>query len=241
MDRDSQPEEEREPEPVGLTPLRATAGWPEAVAKLREMWAIHGDHAKQRAAEIADYHAGRRGLMVVDVVLSNQRRYDRIVTPLLNRWREEVRQAGGDQSLKWLVDHPLSSPTYPLRRTESATIANVALGLLRFGSDYGLDEDEACTTWAMSVHGLELAPKLDPYVGAVSGIGPALFAYTRILCGADTIKPDVRVIRELQSLGVALPSGDPIAGFVVAACMAYELRISLVELDQLLWYAQDRR
>lgn len=88
---------------------------------------------------------------------------------------------------------------------------------------------------------MDIAPKLDPYVGSVSGIGPALFAYMRILCGADTIKPDVRVIREIRALGVAIPLGDAIAGFVVAGCLAYELEISLIELDQLLWYAQENR
>jgi hypothetical protein len=204
------------------------------------MWSLHGDHASQRTKEIAVYHTGRRGLMVVDVVMSNQRRYDKIVAPMLKRWSEEVRRSGGEPSLKWLAHHPLSSPTYPLRSTESETITGVALGLLRFGKEHGLDEDGACIAWANSAQGLDIAPKLDPYVGVVKGIGPALFAYARILCGADTIKPDVRVIKELRALGVALPLGDAIAGFVVANCLSYELGITLVDLDQLLWYAQDR-
>lgn len=37
---------------------------------------------------------------------------------------------------------------------------------------------------------LEHAPKLDPIVGGVSEIGRARFAYMRMQCGADPLKPD---------------------------------------------------
>ena len=98
---------------------------------------------------------------------------------------------------------------FGLQRTEPATLQVVAANLLSFCQDEGLGEDEGCRVWADRVQGLEHAPKLDPIVGAVSGIGPALFAYMRMRCGADALKPDLRVARALRDLGFHAP-GDGI-------------------------------
>lgn len=221
---------------LGLDALRGTPGWITACDTLRATWAERGAQATERARAIRGNFAGRRGQMVLDVILSNQRRYQARVVPLLNRWLERVREAGGEPTLAWLRDNPASYDGLGLRRHESGTIAGVTAGLLRYGDSHGLaGEDEACVDWARGAAGLELAPKVDPYVGSVRGIGPALLAYCRILCGADTIKPDVRVLKQLRAMGVSIPAADAAAGFVVAGAVAHELGISLVELDQLLW------
>ena len=81
---------------------------------------------------------------------------------------------------------------------------------------------------------LEHAPKLDPVVGGVPGIGPALFAYMRMRCGADALKPDLRVADALRNLGFE-SAGDPHSILVVARAAATELGVSLLVLDQLLW------
>lgn len=76
----------------------------------------------------------------------------------------------------------------------------LASGLLRFGADMGSgNDDEAVEGWARTVAPLEVAPALDPYVGAVKGIGIALFCYMRMRAGADSLKPDVR--QTLKRLG----------------------------------------
>ena len=67
-----------------------------------------------------------------------------------------------------------------------------------FADGLGLSEDEGCLRWAHGVAGLEHAPGLDPVVGSVNGIGPALFAYLRMRSGADALKPDLRVARALR-------------------------------------------
>lgn len=116
---------------------------------------------------------------------------------------------------------------------EPETMQRVAANLVAFAGDRGLDEDEACAAWARQVDGLEHASRLDPVVGAVPGIGPALFAYMRMRSGASAIKPDVRVRRGLGRLGFEVPGGDH-ATLVVARAAA-ELGVSLLVLDQLLW------
>lgn len=90
--------------------------------------------------------------------------------------------------------------------------------------------------WAGSVAPLEVAPRLDPYVGAVKGIGIALFCYMRMRAGADAIKPDARVRQALQGLGFDLPAGEATL-LVVASTLAQEVGISRLILDQLLWWA----
>jgi hypothetical protein len=68
----------------------------------------------------------------------------------------------------------------------------VAGGLARYGDAHGLSEENAATAWGRATAGLDLVPHLDPYLGRMDGIGVALFTYMRMLCGADTLKPDVR-------------------------------------------------
>ena len=66
------------------------------------------------------------------------------------------------------------------------------------------------------------------------GIGPALFAYMRMRCGADALKPDLRVAAALRELGFGVP-GDEHSILVIARAAAAELDVSLLVLDQLLW------
>lgn len=170
---------------MGLAALRRTPGWAEAMHSLRVQWQQHGAAARERARSKRGEFRGRRGTMVLDVVLSRQRRYDTHVQPCIRRWERAVAERGGLPTLRWLVDHAdlVATPALPLRPGEAATILGVAHALLRYGADAGLapaDEDRACESWAATVAGLEFAPRLDPYVGAVSGIGAALFAYTRM-------------------------------------------------------------
>jgi hypothetical protein len=53
--------------------------------------------------------------------------------------------------------------------------------------------------------------------------------------GVDALKPDVRVARALRKLGLQAPLGEH-AILVVAHAAAGEAAISLLVLDQLLWW-----
>jgi hypothetical protein len=167
--------------------------------------------------------------MVFDVVVSRQRKYDSVVLPRVEKWA-----AAGDPSLARLAQSEVQAEQFGLQRTEPVTLQTVAANLLAFCRDQGLSEDEGCRAWADGVQDLEHAPKLDPIVGGVWGIGPALFAYMRMRCGSDALKPDLRVASTLRKLGFDVP-GDEHSILVVARAAAAELGVSLLVLDQLLW------
>jgi hypothetical protein len=115
-------------------------------------------------------------------------------------------------------------------------MSKTAHQLLRFADENGLSEDEACRAWAASVNALEHAYMLDPYVGGVKGVGLALFSYLRMRCGADALKPDVRVQKALNALGFNAPT-NPHAILAISRGAAAEIGTGALVLDQLLWWA----
>jgi hypothetical protein len=219
-----------------LAVLHGRPEWPTAVARLRELYAQGGAAARVEAARYGQRYAGERGAMVVDVVASRQRAYLSKVDRIVNRWREEAREP----TLAWLAAHPPDRARLELMASEPETMRQVAENLVAFGRNRGLDEDEGCRTWAEEVDGLEHAHRLDPVVGGVSGIGPALFALMRMRCGGNAIKPDLRVRRELRRLGFEVPASEH-AILVVAKAAATELGVDLLLLDQFLWWAEEHR
>lgn len=218
-----------------LMVLRRREGWADAVRNLSELVATHGARARTAAADYADFYTGRRGAMVFDVVASRQRQYEGRVLPMVQRWE----QGAEAPTLRAMASGGLEAKEYGLQRAEPVTMHNVASNLLAFAALLGMSEDDACRVWADGVEGLEHAHKLDPIVGAVSGIGPALFAYMRMRCGANALKPDLRVVAALRQLGFALP-GDPHSVLVIARGAAAEVDLDLLSLDQLLWYSSEQ-
>jgi hypothetical protein len=219
-----------------LDVLRDRPEWPAAVAQLRRLYAQGGAAAQEETARYGQKYAGQRGAMVVDVVASRQRTYLSKVRHIVNGWREEAREP----TLAWLAANPPDGARLGLMASEPETMRHVAENLVAFASSRGLDEEEGCRTWAEEVDGLEHAHRLDPVVGGVSGIGPALFAYMRMRCGGKALKPDVRVGHELRRLGFQVPAGEH-AILVVAKAAAAELAVDLLVLDQLLWWAEEHR
>ena len=176
-------------------------------------------------------YQGRRGAMVVDAVTSRQRQYNTRVLKIVKGWSSTV----GEGSLMELIDKPVDQKLFGLRDGESQTISAVANGLLEFGENFDIkDEDLICESWAIAVEDFRFAPKLDPYVGKVDGIGIALFAYLRKMCGVDAIKPDVRVRQRLQSMGFEVPEGSQ-ALMLLCEILADELAIPKSKFDDYLW------
>jgi hypothetical protein len=218
-----------------LDVLRDRPEWPTAVARLRQLYAQSGAAAEEAAARYGQKYAGQRGAMVVDVVASRQRNYLSKVQRIVNRWRDEAREP----TLAWLAANAPDGARLGLMASEPETMRQVAGNLVAFAQSRGLDEEEGCYLWAEEVDGLEHAHGLDPVVGGVSGIGPALFALMRMHCGGNAIKPDLRVRRELRRLGFEVPSGEH-AILVVAEAAAADLGVDVLVLDQLLWWAEPR-
>ncbi|WP_186629401.1 hypothetical protein [Rhodococcus sp. BP22] len=217
---------------AALLVLQQNAYWTSAIANLAELFAVHGETARGRASDYAEVYAGRRGSMVIDVVASRQRKYIGRVLKIVDRWEA----ASPDTTLLTLAESGIDARTYGLQDAEATTIRAVATNLSGFGSTMGLNDNEACKTWADQCGGVEHAPSLDPVVGSVKGIGPALFAYMRMRSGSSAIKVNIRVRKSLRSLGFRVPDSDH-ATMVVARVAGEAIGIDLLMLDQLLWHA----
>jgi hypothetical protein len=171
--------------------------------------------------------------MVFDVVASRQRKYTGRVLPMVARFESDT----GVRSLTEMANGDWFAPG--LRAGEQETMRAVAAGLEAYGKHHDLDDDEETVRrWAADTTPLEHAPALDPYVGSVRGIGPALFAYLRMRSGGDALKPDVRVRRRLDALGFDPPREEH-ALLVLARAAAAEIGVTLLELDQLLWLSEE--
>lgn len=204
--------------------------WAEGMANLRLLYETHGAEARDRAEAHGRVYVDRRAAMVFDVVASRQRKYDQRVKPLLERF-------AATPASKSLASLARRGPGegYGLRRGEAETMQQVAAGLVRYTQEHELDEEAAVARWARGAGAFEHAPKLEPYVGSVSGMGPALLAYLRMRCGADALKPDLRVRDGLNALGFRVPN-DVHAILVVAHAAADALGVPRLVLDQLLWW-----
>lgn len=212
--------------------LRRREGFPEAVQRLRAALSVRHDQVAAAAVGYGKRFEGDRAAMVVDVITSRQRRYETRVRDMVEAFRSRAGRLGLEQ---------LACATFiseGLRRGEQETIVGVAAGLRRFGSDNGIaDDDSICAAWATATGPLVLCHRLDPYVGVVKGVGPALFCYLRMRSGGDGLKPDLRVRRAFVELGLNPPTGEA-ALLVLAQALADELDIGLLELDQLLWWSR---
>lgn len=217
-----------------LLVLRQRPEWRDAVGMLKALAEERGASARAAALHYSLVYAGRRGSMVVDAVASRQRRYKSRVLPLVKQWEFEH----PEPTLETLANAPPEPARYGLQSAEPITMRTVARNLLDLANSLQIDEDRTCSTWAESVRGLEHAHNLDPVVGAVPGIGPALFAYLRMRCGADALKPDLRVAKALRGLGFTVPE-DTHSIMVLARAAAAEIDFDLLSLDQLLWSREE--
>ena len=198
--------------------------WNTAVAAIRNDLETNPS-LKVLAAQYGKVYKGARGLMVVDVVASRQRRYDSYVVPkILPLYKSKARDLSllslSSKSPKWL----------PLRIGEAETMKNMAQVLLHYGQSKGLkDEEKIVAIWANDESAFQRT--LD-----IKGIGPALLQYLRMRCGADSLKVDVRVIDELSKLGIPVDWFTPEGLLELCKEIANEANCSLLELDQTLWH-----
>lgn len=215
--------------------LRQDPSWGPAIARLEDLKRTGSEQARASAEEYVGVYAGRRGAMILDVVASRQRSYKSRVRPMVAAWLDTNRH----HTIAALTANPIDAAQFGLSEAEVQTIATVAEHFREFATAEGLtasaDEDRLCRLWADRYEPFEYAPRLDPVVGCVKGIGPALWSYMRMRSGADTLKVDVRVRKALKNLGFSVPSNSDHAVLIIAKSAAQEVGVSLLVLDQLLW------
>lgn len=223
---------------TALDPLRADPAWEPAVARLGDLKQSGSAQAKSAAAAYVGVYAGRRGAMIVDVVASRQRSYTKRVRPMVANWMA----ASPEHTIAALAANRLDAAQYGLSEAEVETIATVAQRFREFAEAEGLsataDEDQLCLVWAERYGPFAHAPRLDPVVGSVKGIGLALWSYMRMRSGANTLNVDVHVKNSLKKLGFPVPHDSDHAVLIIAKAAAEEAISPLLVLDQLLWSAQ---
>ncbi len=219
-----------------LAMMREASGWDESVARLREIWETRGNEAVTTAASFARRYEGRRASMVFDVVASRQRKYEQRVLPLVQLFEATY----GTVSLRQFSEGgPYRGLS--LRAPEWDTALGVARALADFCDAHNVEDDAGVAAWAHATEPVRLAPRLDPYAGAVKGIRLALFAYLRMRSGADGLKPDGRLRARFRALGFPPSPGDDVGLVLLGEAAAEELAISRLVLDQLLWPAPGGR
>lgn len=180
---------------------------------------------RDKATRLPKIYEGNRGLMVVDVVSSRQRKYETYVkSKLVPQYKSKI----SDLSLSYLS---MNAPDWmPLRKGEAQTMSEVSKLLTSYGIENNISkEDEICFVWAHDVDAQQ--SMLD-----INGIGPALLQYLRMLSGADTLKVDVRVIETLRQAGLPVDWFSAEGIFQLCKSISREIGCSMVELDQMLWY-----
>ncbi len=196
--------------------------WNSAILEIKEI--LQNNPAlMKKAKSYGDIYKGRRGLMVVDVICSRQRNYEKkVVANLLPSYELKAK----DLTLESLASLP---PTWmKIMKSEPFTMQLVAQKLLDFGHKNKLvDEDIICENWAKSdLYWLMLE---------IQGIGPVLLEYLRMLSGFDTIKLDVNVGKALSKLGIQTKGYSVDVILKICQYLAKDVGCTLVMLDQALF------
>src|ERR1019366_1279311 len=206
--------------------LKLTPEWKGAAEIFRRRELTKREENNLRVDRYAKVYEANRAAMILDVVLSNQRNYEKTVQPTVATWTE----AHPGMTIAELAIHgpgKVKRLQKNKHRDEEATIIQVAEGLHRYCAERKLDDEDGVQQWATEVEPLRYFPVLDKYVGNVRGIGPALFAYLRMRSGANAIKPDQRVIAGLREAALQFGSKhDCLTYLAVAEAMTDEIGIT---------------
>lgn len=204
------------PEMIRVLPI-----WPHLIDWVKRNLA--SGVASAQATELQERYRYKRGLMVLDVVASRQRRYESHVVPhYLDKYESEVQDLG----LEALQSNPLT--LLKLRQGEAETLRSLANYLLSFD---GKDDERKVANFAES----SFDSSVKASAISIKGIGDVLYEYLKILSGADSIKIDSRVRQSLGALGVPESDFSDSGLFKICSEIARESNCRLVDLDQLLW------
>ena len=203
-------------------PSKLPSSFPEPLDRLRDM--LDAPKVAKEAKRIQSLYRGERGLMVVDVVASRQRKYKSGVEGrILPAYRTEAPSLG----LEWLSNN---SPNFlRLRSNEADTMRELARFLLQFSQ--ASDDEKTISEFVKASDRASIRAQAI----AIKGIGPVLYEYLRLLAGADTIKIDSRVRASLRQLGFPQHYFSDQGLLELCKGLASSLGCSLVELDQALW------
>ena len=172
-------------------------------------------------------------LICLDAVLAIQRRYKQFVVPRISRFQQEYPHIRSLSDLKQLIER------YGHRRfgeqvwnyrylPRIQTLELLVNWFLAYQQKHGFADDlEAIRYWAQQPY----QEPLSAY--GVRGIGIATTQYLRMLTGADTVKPDVRIHQAIEdALGRSVENEEAISLIEEAA---RRLGVGATTLDHAIW------
>ena len=173
-------------------------------------------------------------VLVIDCVLSLNRRYDTFVVPRLEQFMEQHPDIISVNDLRDLIakyptPHDFMQQelnfNYEARANTLWEIVNFLFQIKRKSSH--LHEDEALKQWA-----IKAIPE-DYHALNITGFGIAGFQYLRMLFGADTSKPDIHIIRFVSNLINRIVS--PIEALKLLEVSSAKLELSVRDVDTYIW------
>ena len=174
-------------------------------------------------------------LRVIDCVLSLNRNYDLFVVPRLNRFERDFPEIHTVNDLRTKIAAYLSPDDF-VRTTldynheaRAVTLANVTNWLARI-SGRGTRDQELIKLeqWAKNASPHNELTSLN-----IRGFGLAGFQYMRMLFGANTTKPDIRICEwTAQAIGHPV---SPLLALRLLEQAAPEAGVSLRDVDTTIW------
>ena len=171
---------------------------------------------------------------VIDCVLSLNRNYDRFVVPRIDHFEQNF------PKVRSVADLSLEIATYP-------SAHEFLLNNLRYKHEARAVTLESVVNWLVTISGngtrdaqlaqLESWAKTASYDGhsglGIRGFGLAGFQYLRMLFGANTTKPDIRICEWVaEAVGHSV---SPIAALRLLECAALEANVNLRDVDTTIW------
>ena len=172
-------------------------------------------------------------LICLDAVLAVQRRYKQFVVPRIARFQQEYPHVRSLSDLKQLIEcyghRRFGEQVWNYRYLPRIqTLELLVNWFLAYQQKHGFADDlEAMRYWAQQPY----KEPLSAY--GVRGIGIATTQYLRMLAGADTVKPDVRIHQAIEdALGRSVENEEAISLIEEAV---RRLGVGATTLDHAIW------
>ena len=172
-------------------------------------------------------------LICLDAVLAIRHKYKQFVVPRIARFQQEYPHIRSLSDLKQLIERyghrrfgeQVWDYRYPVR---VQTLELLASWFIAYRQEHGFADDlNAMRYWAQQPY----KEPLSAY--GVRGIGIATTQYLRMLAGADTVKPDVRIHQAIEdALGRSVTDAEAISLIEEAA---RRLGVGATTLDHAIW------
>jgi len=172
-------------------------------------------------------------LVLMDAVLSINRKYDAFVVPRIRGFSEQYPEVTTLRRLKILIDahgHRSFDVVWNYNHPDRVRILDeLTCHFLELQRAQGIDgEMETMQSWARTGNNLP-----------VSGIGFRTTQYLRMMLGTSTVKPDVHIQRAVRdAVGRSLPDRTIVQ---VVEAAARRLKVEATSLDHAIWkrYARE--